>query len=89
MKVINWSPNILDSVIDKAISLADLITDKEIEQRPLKKVLEEHFTNDPPTWEDLAVAAETVRFLLREEEGDKLAIQVVLWLVKQQVVRKH
>lgn len=84
---------VIDTAIDNAITLTDLIagdeTTPEEEPRLLAEVLEQHFTNDSPTWEDMAVIAETVRFLQRREGGDKLAAQVVHWLAKQQEVRKH
>jgi len=84
---------VIDSAIDNAITLTDLIAGNEItpedKPRPLKEVLEQHFTQDSPTWEDMAVIAETIRFLQRREGGDRLAAQVVHWLAQQQEVRRH
>ena len=77
----------LDNVVDEAISLTDLIAGNEItpevEPSPVAEILEEHFDQDAPTWKDMAVIAETVRFLQRREGGDRLAAQVVHWLVSK------
>jgi hypothetical protein len=78
----------LNNVVDEAISLTDLIAGNEltpeVEPSPLEEVLAEHFGQDAPTWQDMALIAETVRFLQRREGGDRLAAQVVHWLVEQE-----
>lgn len=88
-------PGTIEMVTEGALALARTIAGCEFipgrDMTPVKEALEGRFDFDQnsPTWEDMAVIAQTVRILQRKEQGEDLTRQLVEWLAQQQEVRGH